>query len=213
MDRDLGPAPAVLFIGGGGYTLPARLLHARPAADAVAVEIDPLVTRVVRRHMPWAAATIDRAGYDAGSGAPADSATGGRLGIVHADGRVYLNETTRRFDAAVVDAFSSRSVPAHLATHEAYARLRRVVDGPVYVNLIDVPGGRLAQGVHAILSDLYPHVHAVQGEVNARGRANILLAAAPAPLAPLETRPEGYEPVRIPPARAFTDDRGWVGYR
>ncbi len=210
MDRDLGPAPAVLFIGGGGYTLPTRLLASRPAAQAVAVEIDPLVTRVVRRHMPGAEEMIDETGYDADND---DQDARGRLGIVHADGRVYLNETDRRFDAAVMDAFSSNSVPAHLVTRETYERLRTIVDGPVYVNLIDEPDGSLARGVHAILAGLYPHVEAVQGNLNSLGRANILLAASGAPLASLDALPDGYEPARILPGRTFTDDRSWAGHR
>ncbi|WP_138464401.1 fused MFS/spermidine synthase [Poseidonocella sp. HB161398] len=207
MERDLAPEATVLFIGGGGYTLPARLLASRPGARAVAVEIDPLVTQVVRQHMPAASAMIERTGYEAGRGGT------GRLGIVHADGRVFVNETGQRFDAAVVDAFSSSSVPAHLATVETYARLREIVDGPVYVNLIDRPGGRLERGLHAILTGLYPHVEAVQGPLSARGAANTLLAAADRPLAPLEALPAGYAPVAIAPGRAFTDDRGWVGHR
>ena len=209
MQEDLGPAPEVLFIGGGGYSLPTQLLAARPQARAVAVEIDPLMTRVVRQHLPWAGEMIARTGYDAASG----KAPGGRLGIIHADGRVYLNETERRFDAAVMDAFSSGSVPAHLVTVETYARLREIVDGPLYVNLIDRPDGRLARGTHAILSRLYPHVVAVQGPVSARGLTNIVLAASPAPLAALDGLPEDFETTRITPGRAFTDDRGWVGHR
>lgn len=208
MDRDLGPAPSVLFVGGGGFTLPTRLLEARPDARAVAVEIDPLVTRVVQRHLPRAAEVIARTGHVAGSEAPE-----GRLAIVHADGRVYLNETDRRFDAAVMDAFSSGSVPAHLVTEETFARLQDIIDGPVYVNLIDRPDGPLVRGVHAILSGLYPHVEAVQGPPNSRGRANIVLAASAAPLAPLARLTQDYGPVRISPGRAFTDDRGWVGHR
>ena len=213
MDRDLGPRASVLFIGGGGYTLPTRLLASRAEAQAVAVEIDPLVTRVVRAHMPWARAMIGQEGFDAARGGPRGAAGERRLGIVHADGRVYLNETDRRFDAAVVDAFSSGSVPAHLATRETYERLHAIVSGPVYVNLIDAPGGPLARGVHAILSGLYPHVEAMQGPVSPRGRANTVLAASRTPLAPVDTLPEGYEAARIAPGRAFTDDRGWVGHR
>lgn len=212
MERDLGPAPSVLFIGGGGYTLPAKLLEARPAAQAVAVEIDPLVTRVASLHMPWAGATLERAGYDAGRGEEAGAA-GDRLGIVHADGRVYLNETDRRFDAVVMDAFSSGSVPAHLATRETYERLRAIVEGPVYVNLIDAPDGPLARGVHAILSSLYAHVDAVQGPLGPNGYANLVLAASRTPLAPVDALPAGYEAASIAPGRAFTDDRGWVGHR
>lgn len=210
MERDLGQAPSVLFVGGGGYTLPTKLLAARPKAEAVAVEIDPLVTQVVRRHMPRAGEMIERTGFDADS-AGRDAA--GRLGIVHADGRVYIEETDRRFDAAVMDAFSSGSVPAHLVTRETYERLRTLVDGPVYVNLIDAPNGPLARGVYAILNGLYPHVQAVQGPLSSRGRGNIVLAASPTPLGALDALPEEYAPARISPARAFTDDRGWVGHR
>ncbi|ETX13437.1 hypothetical protein OCH239_10340 [Roseivivax halodurans JCM 10272] len=203
MDRDLGPDPSVLFVGGGGYTLPTRLLASRPEARAVAVEIDPLVTEVVRRHLPRAAAMIEEEGGDGG----------GRLGLVHADGRVYINETTRRFDAAVMDAFSSGSVPAHLVTLETYERLRAIVDGPVYVNLIDAPDGPLARGVHAILDELYPHVRVVAGPIGASGRGNVLLAASNERLDPLGAGPDNYTPAEISEARAFTDDRGWVGHR
>ena len=210
LDTDLGPAPEVLFVGGGGYTLPTQLLASRPEAQAVAVEIDPLVTNVVRAHLPRAAAMIARTGYDA---AASSGATEGRLGIVHADGRTYLNETDASFDAAVMDAFSSGSVPAHLVTVETFERLRQIVDGPVYVNLIDRPDGPLAQGVHAILTQLYPEVQAVLGSLGASGRGNILLVASEAPLPPLGAMPEGYAPTRISEARAFTDDRGWVGHR
>ena len=209
MEVDLSAAPSVLFIGGGGYSLPTQLLTVRPEAEAVAVEIDPLITRIVRDHLPRAAAMIDATGFDAAG----DAAATGRLGIVHADGRVYLNETERRFDAAVMDAFSSGSVPAHLVTRETFARLRDIVRGPVYVNLIDVPDGPLARGTHAILRDLYPHVDAVQGPTGPDGLGNIVMVASPAPLAPLDALPDGYGDTRISAARAFTDDRGWVGHR
>tara|TARA_R110000787_G_scaffold223578_1_gene331908 strand:- start:244 stop:1881 length:1638 start_codon:yes stop_codon:yes gene_type:complete len=209
MDRDLGPEASVLFVGGGGYTLPTQLLSSRPKARAVAVEIDPLVTKVVRLHMPDAAEMIAQTGYDGSKERPTDR----RLGIVHADGRVYLNETDQRFDAVVMDAFSSGSVPAHLVTRETFARLREIVDGPVYVNLLDTPDGQLAQGTYAILRELYPHIEAVQGQVNARGRTNIILAASLRPLEPLDNSKDDYSPTQISDARAFTDDRGWVGHR
>jgi predicted membrane-bound spermidine synthase len=209
MAQDLGPAPAVLFIGGGGYTLPTQLLSSRPDAAAVAVEIDPLITQVVRRHLPWAGATLEKVGFDASGQTPRT----GRLGVVHEDGRVYLNETGHRFDAAVMDAFSSASVPAHLVTIETFERVREVVDGPVYVNLIDRPDGLLERGTHAILTGLYDHVLSVRGPLNARGTGNVMIAASDRPLEALTMLPEGFERVQITPGRAFTDDRGWVGYR
>jgi spermidine synthase len=210
MDRDLGPDPSVLFVGGGGYTLPTKLLASRPDAHAVAVEIDPLVTEVVSMHMPRASQMIARHGYDASADV---QGARDRLGIVHADGRVYLNDTVKRFDAAVMDAFSSGSVPAHLVTRETFDRLRAITSGPVYVNLIDTPDGPLARGVHAILSELYPHVAVVQGDPTPRGRVNVVFAASRAPLEPIEQGQSGFNPTRISESRAFTDDRGWVGHR
>jgi spermidine synthase len=209
MTEDLGPAPTVLFIGGGGYTLPTQLLSSHPDAAAIAVEIDPLITEVVARHMPWAGGMIERASYDASAEKPQR----GRLGIVHEDGRVYLNETGQRFDAAVMDAFSSASVPAHLVTLETFQRVREVVDGPVYVNLIDRPDGLLERGTHAILTSLYPHVLSVRGPLNGRGTGNVVMVASDQPLDALPTLPDAYEHAQIAPGRAFTDNRGWVGYR
>ena len=196
---DTGPEPSVLFIGGGGYTLPTRLLAAKPLARATVVEIDPLITRVVRANLPRASRTMAR---------DAD-----RLRIVHADGRVFLNETGDRFDAVVMDAFSSGAVPAHLVTREAFTRVRSLTDGPVYVNLIDRPDGPLARGVHAILAELWPYVRTVQGPPSRRGRANVLMTASDHPLDAGGPTPDGYADVEVTSARVFTDDRGWTGHR
>jgi len=198
MARDLAADATVLFVGGGGYTLPSQLLSKRPMSQAVTVEIDPLVTAVVQENLPWAGALIR---------------DNDRLDIVHADGRMYINETQRRFDAVVMDAFSSGSVPAHLATLETYERLKEIVDGPVYVNLIDQPDGKLARGTHAILTQLYPHVSAVMGPISRRGYANIILIAAPTPNVIMQPLPTGFAPTTLGASRAFTDDRGWIGHR
>ena len=213
---DPADGPRALFVGGGGYTLPTALLRSRPDARAVAVEIDPLITRVVHENLPWAGATIAR-----------EAVPDGRLAIVHADGRTFLNEASEavgdgpgenledhaRFDAAVMDAFSSGSVPAHLVTLEAFARVRAIVDGPVYVNLIDRPDGPLARGVHAVLTQLWPHVEAVRGPLGLTGRTNTVMTASPTPIEPIDELPDGYARTTITPARAFTDDRGWTGHR
>ncbi|MFT6121391.1 MAG: putative membrane-bound spermidine synthase [Yoonia sp.] len=198
MAQDLPADANVLFVGGGGYTLPSQLLSMRPNASAVAVEIDPLITAVAQENLPLAGSVIR---------------DNRRLDIVHADGRMYINETERRFDAAVMDAFSSGSVPAHLVTLETYQRLQKIVAGPVYVNLIDEPNGQLARGTHAILTQLYPHVTSLMGPVSARGYANIILTASPTPPTPLDWLPSGYNETTLAASRAFTDDRGWIGHR
>ncbi|HEV8036575.1 fused MFS/spermidine synthase [Yoonia sp.] len=198
MAQDLPPDANVLFVGGGGYSLPSQLLSLRPEARAVAVEIDPLVTEVVHGNLPWAASVIK---------------DNKRLDIMHADGRMYINETERQFDAAVMDAFSSGSVPAHLVTLETYQRLREIVAGPVYVNLIDEPNGQLARGTHAILTQLYPHVTSLIGPVSVNGYSNFILTASPIPLARLDDMLNGYTVTTLAASRAFTDDRGWIGHR
>ncbi len=198
MDHDLPADANVLFVGGGGYTLPSQLLSMRPMAQAVAVEIDPLMTAVVKENFPWAGSVIRN---------------NRRLQIVHADGRRYINETERQFDAVVMDAFSSGSIPAHLVTLETYQRLREIVTGPVYVNLIDEPDGPLIRGTHAILTQLYPYVTAAVGPVGARDYANIILTASTSPLAPLDRTPSEFKATTIGVSRAFTDNRGWIGHR
>ena len=40
-----------------------------------------------------------------------------------------------------------------------------------------------------------------------------MLAAASNPLPEIDALPRGYEMAQISAARAFTDDRGWVGIR
>ncbi|MEJ6397122.1 fused MFS/spermidine synthase [Yoonia sp. 208BN28-4] len=196
--QDLPTDAEVLFIGGGGYSLPSLLVSASPTVQADVVEIDPMITEVVKQNLPWAGTVIRE---------------NERLEIVHADGRMFINETPKQYDAAVMDAFSSNSVPAHLVTLETYQQLRNVVAGPVYVNLIDEPDGRLVQGTYAILNQVYPHVTAVTGTLSPRGYANIVLTASPSPLEPLDEMPDGYAVSSISDSRAFTDDRGWIGHR
>jgi hypothetical protein len=98
-------------------------------------------------------------------------------------------------------------------TLETYQRLREIVAGPIYVNLIDKPNGRLARGTQAILTQLYPHVTVVMGPVSARGYANIILTASPTPLLPLDRMPGEFTDTTLAASRPFTDNRGWIGHR
>lgn len=45
--------------------------------------------------------------------------------LVIADGRYFLNQTTRLYDAIIVDAFLGDSSPSHLMTEEAFRAVRR----------------------------------------------------------------------------------------
>ncbi len=57
------------------------------------------------------------------------------------DGRHFLNETTNRYDAVVLDAFLGDSSPSHLMTREAFAAIRRVLkpEGVLAINAFADP--------------------------------------------------------------------------
>ena len=115
-----GPVFRLLFIGGGGYTLP-RLVDARhPSAQVDVVEIDPAVTRVARRFF----------------GVPRDAA----IRTINEDARWFaMRRDHEPYDVIFIDAFNDLSVPYHLTTRELTARLKQLMtyDGALVVNLID----------------------------------------------------------------------------
>ena len=120
------PQLRLLFIGGGGYTLPRLVDHIHPAAEIDVVEIDPAVTRVAQRYFSL----------------PRDAA----IRTFNEDARWFaMREPDQPYDAIFIDAFNDLSVPYHLTTREFTAQLRRHLapDGALVVNLIDdYQGGR-----------------------------------------------------------------------
>jgi predicted membrane-bound spermidine synthase len=113
------PAPRLLFLGGGGYTLPRYIEASVPNAVIDVVEIDPAVTRVA----------TDYLGVDAH----------GRIHTINADARWFVMNTDRRYDAIFCDAFNDLSIPFHLTTKEFNSQLARLLDrgGFVAANVID----------------------------------------------------------------------------
>ncbi len=59
-----------------------------------------------------------------------------RLNIVIGDGRQFLNDCQKKYDAVALDAFLGDSSPSHLMTREAFAAMRRVLkpDGVLVIN-------------------------------------------------------------------------------
>lgn len=50
-----------------------------------------------------------------------------KLNIIFGDGRYFVNQTTNKYDAVVLDAFLGDSSPSHLMTREAFAAMKRVL--------------------------------------------------------------------------------------
>jgi MFS family permease len=114
----------VLFIGGGGYTLPRCIAVTFPTSRVDVVEIDPGVTEVAYRFM----------------GLPRQT----RVRTVNADARWFLMRTNRTYDVIFDDAFNDISVPYHLTTREFIAMQKRHLKpgGVIAANIIDnVPFG------------------------------------------------------------------------
>jgi predicted membrane-bound spermidine synthase len=114
----------LLFIGGGGYTLPRLVTHEYPHAQVDVIEIDPEVTRTARRFF----------------GLPRQ----GRIRTVNQDARWWAMRATHQsnaepYDAIFIDAFNDLSVPYHLTTREATADFARLLrpDGALVANVID----------------------------------------------------------------------------
>lgn len=114
----------VLVIGLGGGSVPKRLWRDFPQLRIDAVELDPVVRDVAYR---W-------------FGLPRDE----RLRVTVDDGRRFLRRTGRRWDAILLDAYYSDSVPFHLTTREFIELVRSRLNpgGIVAANVIGAVRGR-----------------------------------------------------------------------
>jgi predicted membrane-bound spermidine synthase len=104
----------ILVLGAGGFTLS----HDEPLNRYTYVDIDPAIRQLAEKHFLHQAV---------------------RGEFIVDDARRFVATTERRFDAVVVDVFSSHtSIPSHLASREFWASLRRVLkaDGLLLTNLI-----------------------------------------------------------------------------
>jgi spermidine synthase len=112
----------ILFVGLGAGSAQKRLWRDFPQLDVKTVELDPVVRDVAYRYFQF----------------PRDS----RLEVTVEDGRRFLQRNDERWDAIVMDAYFSDSLPFHLTTIEflelARSRLR--------------PGGVMASNVIGSIS-------------------------------------------------------------
>ncbi|MBL8429463.1 MAG: fused MFS/spermidine synthase [Dechloromonas sp.] len=104
----------ILVLGAGGFTLS----HREPLNRYTYVDIDPAIKEIAEKHFLREPA---------------------RGEFIADDARRFVATSERRFDAVVVDVYSSHtSIPSHLVTREFWAGTRRVLkpDGILLANLI-----------------------------------------------------------------------------
>ncbi len=156
----------VLFIGLGGGSGPKRMWRDFPAVQFDAVELDPDVVDVAYRFFEL----------------PRDE----RLNVEVEDGRRFLVQNEGPWDAIVVDAFYSDSIPFHLATNEflELARSRLAPGGVVVTNIIGATSGsesRLLRSMLRTYRTVFPtvavHPVRVEGDTNLSGVRNVIFVA------------------------------------
>jgi spermidine synthase len=110
-----------LFLGGGGYTFPRFIEAKYPKAEIHVVEIDPEITRVVKKYL----------------GVSEDT----RIRSFNEDGRWFVMNCKEKgtYDFIFGDAFNDLSIPYHLTTKEFAMQLKSLLkpDGILMANVID----------------------------------------------------------------------------
>ena len=135
---------SALCIGGAGYSYPSYYIKKYPECTMDVVEIDEGATTLAREYF----GLTDNP----------------RLGIIHQDGRVFLNNNTKKYDAVLGDAFNSHSPPAQLVTLEAtklaYDSLN---DNGIYlINVIgslDYTYGAIGNAMYGTMQAVFPQVY------------------------------------------------------
>ncbi len=113
-----------LLIGGGAYSVPKYFQKANPGLKMDVVEIDPALTRIAEKDFRFR---------------PDE-----RTIPIHADGRIYLNQTTKKYDVIMGDAYRSLfSIPFHLVSVEAMRKMHEALtkEGILIINILSPVAG------------------------------------------------------------------------
>jgi spermidine synthase len=189
-----GGAPiSALHLGGGGFTVPAYVAHARPGSDQLVLELDGGLVDLDKRELGLR--------------------TGPNLRVRVGDARVGLAEQrSDGYDVVVGDAFGHLVVPWHLATREMAVDIARVLraDGVYAQNVIDYPPNRFIRAELATVADVFPHVALVapQAALDGKTGSNFVIVASKSPLALDELRAHldlVNEPVQLVSGQRLTD--------
>ncbi len=133
-----------LIIGGAAYSFPKEYLQIYPSKQIDVVEIDPQMTEAARKYF--------------------NLQDNPNLQIFHADGRVFLNQNTTKYDVILIDAFTSiYSVPFQLTTVEAVREMEKSLteNGIIIVNLISAfegEGAKFLQSEVKTYQEIFPQV-------------------------------------------------------
>lgn len=169
----------VLMIGGAAYTYPRHCIRNHAGLTFTVVDADPYAEEIARSFF-----FLDDFLEDM------EQEGGGRLKLITADGREYLERCGERFDAILNDAFVGASPVASLTTREAARSIRRCLreNGVYMTNILAGVTGRIGRFLRAELKTLrevfrYVQVFPATPDTALDEAANWMLIASDAALA------------------------------
>jgi spermidine synthase len=145
-------AKNVAMIGGAAYQYPKYFISHFEDKNLDVIEIDSVSTEIAKKYF-----FLDDLINDYGDD---------RLGLYNADGRVFLDETDKKYDAILNDAFAGEVPVGTLATKEAAKIIKsRLTDGGVYMSnvLTSLEGekSRFLRSEVKTLAEVFDNVYVV----------------------------------------------------
>ena len=134
-----------LLIGGGGYSYPKYYIIHFEDKKMDVVEIDEGVTQIARKYF-----FLDKLIEDY------NLEENNRLNLINEDGRVYINNNTKKYDAILNDAFSGETPVETLTTIEAIQNIKKSLNenGMYLTNVISSLEGEKSRFLKAEVNTL-----------------------------------------------------------
>ncbi len=162
-------SPAVLHLGGGGYSFPRYMEAVYPDSSNDVIEIDPEVTRIVYQELALPKET--------------------KIQTYNQDARIYLttHDVKEKYDIVIGDVFNDLSTPYHLTTVEFIELVKSGMapDGLYLINLIDnYSNGKYMPAFINTLKHVFRHVYLFSHEKSyqTESRSTFVVAATDRPI-------------------------------
>lgn len=179
----------ILMLGGGAFTLPQFLVSASNDIRVDAVEIDPELLDIAKKHFNYREPD--------------------RVTEYFEDGRSFVNRIDKKYDVIMVDVYGDGVIPFTFTTEEYGRQIDRILadDGIVIVNIIASLTGNACQDVFTAVDAAYrnrlPYGYYATQYANLLPRENIIVVYARE-----QMKIGNFKPIQLPPEEPFTDDRG-----
>lgn len=178
---------SILLLGGGAFTLPQYLSERLPDTTIDVVEIDPELKEISKDYFNYRAP--------------------GNVREIFTDARTYVNQTTKRYDAILVDVYGDSAIPFSLMTRE-YGQAVADILNPQGILVANIIGGMQGGPCEEVLRSLdaayrvdLPHAWYKNELGSPQARANYVVVYSRH-----EVTPKDYLELNQPTQPAYTDN-------